>query len=551
MLRQLRIRDFALVREIDVELDRGLTVLTGESGAGKSILVEALGHVLGDRAAATDVRPGASRSEVSAEFDVTDNEEVQRLLAERGLDDPDDACRCLLRRVMSAEGRSRAYVNGSAVTRHDLEAVSAALVDIHGQNEHQLLLRREVQLTLLDDFAGHAELRDTVAASFEAWQTSAAELARMAARIDQSRDRQSLLEYQVAELDALALEPGEFEALDARFKRLAKRQEIIDTVTQALAAFADEGSDLDTLRRAATLLARVPDDHPSLASSRDLIATALTHLDESAGELRRYLEALTAESEDPGDLERRLDAVITQARKHHVRPELLYEQHAALADELAALTVDASSVPTLEREVTARREEYRSAAEQLSGERRTAAQAFAKAVSRHLNRLGIRGGALQLEFTPAETRAGLDAVEYWIVTNPNYPAAPLARIASGGERSRVSLAIQVVAAERSRLKCLVLDEADVGIGGATADVLGRLLRKLAERTQVLCVTHAPQVAALGDHHVRVVKTLEQDTGLEKLDRAARVQELARMLSGADITHKTLEYAEELIASGAS
>jgi DNA repair protein RecN (Recombination protein N) len=552
MLRQLRVRDFALVNELVAEFEPGLTVITGESGAGKSLLVRSLGHVLGDRAAASDVRPGAERSDVTAELDLHGNEEALRLLASRELVDRDDPERCLLRRVMSADGRSRAYVNGTPVTRQDLMAIAAASIDIHGQNEHQALLRRDVQLALLDDHLGEPSLRDAVGAAYDAWQHAADAHAELEAKLKQSRDRVALLQYQVSELDSVAVTEGEFEELDARFRRLAKRQEIAALLQQATDALSGEDSNgADAIRHVAATLARITDDHAALSNARALLDTALTHLDEASIEIRRYADQLAAEPSSSGDIERRLDAIQTLARKHRVRPEELHRHHRELAAELGGLATDESSLTALAATVVEAREKYTSLSTRLSRARRDAAGPFAAAVSKLLDKLGIRHGKLTIEFAAAESRLGLESVEYWVTTNPKYPASPLTRIASGGERSRISLAIQVVAAERSRLPTLVLDEADVGIGGATADVVGRLLRKLATRTQVLCITHSPQVAALGEHHLRVAKNRAQDTTLEPLDRPARVRELARMLSGADVTSKTLEYAEELIASGAA
>ena len=550
MLRQLRVRDFALVNELVAEFEPGLTVITGESGAGKSLLVRSLGHVLGDRAAASDVRPGAERSDVTADLDLRGNEEALRLLESRELADRDDPERCLLRRVMSADGRSRAYVNGTPVTRQDLMAIATASIDIHGQNEHQALLRRDVQLALLDDHLGDPSLRDAVGAAYDAWQHAANAHAELEAKLKQSRDRVALLQYQVGELDSVGVAEGEFEELDARFRRLAKRQEIAALLQQATDALSgDDSNGADAIRHVAATLARITDDHAALSNARALLDTALTHLDEASIEIRRYADQLAAEPSSSQDIERRLDAIQTLARKHRVRPDELHRHHRELAAELGGLATDESSLTALAATVVEERGQYTSLGARLSRARRDAAGPFAAAVSKLLDKLGIRHGKLTIEFTAAESRLGLESVEYWVTTNPKYPAAPLTRIASGGERSRISLAIQVVAAERSRLPTLVLDEADVGIGGATADVVGRLLRKLATRTQVLCITHSPQVAALGEHHLRVAKNRAQDTTLEPLDRPARVRELARMLSGADVTSKTLEYAEELIASG--
>jgi DNA repair protein RecN (Recombination protein N) len=554
MLTRLTVHDFALVRVVDVLFERGLTVLTGESGAGKSILLGALGLALGDRASSAAIRPTAERSDVTAEFDIAGNRAASAYLAERGCDDPDQPERCLLRRIITREGRSRAFINGAPVTLTDLGDLARTLIDIHSQNEHQSLLRRDVQLDLLDHYAGLEDLATQVRETFRNWRHSAEQLRTLETHVEQSRDRRTLLEYQVGELAELAVAAGEFEDLFSRFRRLSKGQDIAHRVGSALAVLEGEtdagaASGVDDVGRVATLLGGIDDAHPALASARDLLATALTHLDESGHELRRYLEDLTSEPDELAALEARLDRITELARKHRIRPEQLAAHHAQLAGELNALGANSQDIDALRRAVQAAEATFRATATELSGKRRRAAKKFARDVSKHLDSLGMAGGSLELVFTDAEHEGGLETVDYHIVTNPKYPAAPLARIASGGERSRISLAIQVVAAEKSKLPALILDEADVGIGGTTADVVGRLLRRLATHTQVLCVTHAPQVAARGQHHLRISKTTEYDTVVDALDSAGRVAELARMLGGQDITPKTLEYAEELINAG--
>jgi DNA repair protein RecN (Recombination protein N) len=552
MLTRLTVRDFALVRAVDVTFDRGLTVLTGESGAGKSILLGALGLALGDRASAASVRPTADRSDVTAEFDIDGNRRAFDFITARGLDDPDAPNRCVLRRIISREGRSRAFINGAPVTLNDLTELAATLIDVHGQNEHQSLLRRDVQLDLLDHYAGVEALAARVRDAYRTWRTAAEQLHALESSAEQSRDRRALLEYQLGELAELSVSPGEYEELHDRFRRQSKSQETQTRIGAALAVLDGESeSGVADVARVATLLAGIDDGHPRLSSARELLDTALTHLDETARELRRYLDDLTSAPDELERMEARLDRITELARKHRVRPELLAERRAELTAELNALGVSGADVDAVRRTMLAAQASFRSSGAELSTKRRRAAKKFARDVSAHIDSLGIAGGCLELVFTDAEHEGGLDSVEYHIVTNPKYPAAPLARIASGGERSRVSLAIQVVAAEKSKLPALILDEADVGIGGTTADVVGRLLRRLAANTQVLCVTHAPQVAARGEHHLLISKTSEYDTIVEPLDSSGRVAELARMLGGQDITRKTIEYAEELISAGAS
>ena len=551
MLTRLTVRDFALVRAVDVTFDRGLTVLTGESGAGKSILLGALGLALGDRASATSVRPTAERSDVTAEFDIDGNRRATDFLTSRGLDDPDAPNRCLLRRIINREGRSRAFINGAPATSNDLADLAATLIDIHGQNEHQSLLRRDVQLDLLDHYAGAEALAARVREAYRTWRNAADKLHTLQTNAEQSRDRRTLLEYQLGELSELAISPGEYEELHDRYRRMSKSQDIQTRIGAALDVLEGESeSGVADVTRLVTLLAGIDDGHAALSSARELLDTALTHLDETSRELRRYLDELTSAPDELERIEARLDRITELARKHRLRPEMLAERQSDLTTELTALSVTDQDLDAVRQQLHEAEHTFRTSAAELSNKRRRSAKKFAREVSTHIDSLGITGGSLELVFTDAEHEGGLDSVEYHIVTNPKYPAAPLARIASGGERSRVSLAIQVVAAEKSKLPALILDEADVGIGGTTADVVGRLLRRLAARTQVLCVTHAPQVAARGEHHLLISKSNEYDTVVEPLDSAGRVAELARMLGGQDITKKTIEYAEELISAGA-
>jgi len=550
MLTRLAVVDFALVRAVDVAFDAGLTVLTGESGAGKSILLGALGLALGDRASAAVVRPTAERSDVTAEFDIAGNAAAVEFVTSRGLDDPDAPTRCVLRRIVNREGRSRAFINGAPATLNDLGELATTLIDIHGQNEHQSLLRRDVQLDLLDHYAGLESDALRVRDDHRSWRHAADRLHAIEAAIEQSRDRRTLLEYQLGELAELAPSAGEYENLYERYRRASKSQDIETRVGAALRALAgDDESGADAIGRIANLLNGIDDAHPALVSAREMLGTALTHLDECARELQRYVDALTSSPDEFERIGQRLDRITELARKHRVRPETLAERYAELQNEFAALGGHENDVETLRRAMVESEARFRAGAIGLSSKRKRAARKFAKDVSGHMDSLGITGGSLQLVFSDAESEAGIDAVDYHVVTNPKYPAAPLARIASGGERSRISLAIQVVAAEKSRLPALILDEADVGIGGTTADVVGRLLRRLARHTQVLCVTHAPQVAARGEHHLSIRKTSEYDTIVEPLDSSGRIAELARMLGGADITRKTVEYAEELITAG--
>ena len=542
MLRQLTVSNYALVDALDVSFSDGLTVITGESGAGKSILLGALALVLGHRAHAGHVRPDSAKADICAEFEVGRMPATTEFLTGHDLLDEDAPERCLLRRTVTKEGRSRAFVNGAPVTLHTLRSLTEALVDIHGQNEHQRLGEAEVQLGLLDDFADLRAAADEVRDAHRAWQRLANEHARLAADVAAKEDRAALLSYQVNELADAHLTEDEFPQLVAEHKRLSHAEVIQGQVSQTLEYAADT-----PLHGMARALEQVDDNQPHLAAARDLLNTSLTHLDEAATELRAYQDAFDADPGRLNDLDQRLTVLHDLARKHHVPPEQLHSHSAALEGELATLSTDRDALGRLEQAIDAHQATFRKQAEKLGRARRKGAKAFAARVTECLRELGIKDGALTLEFEAHENERGLERVRYLVTTNPKYPPGTLKDIASGGEQARISLAIQVVAAEKTALPCLVLDEADVGVGGTTADVIGRVLRSLAEHTQVLCVSHAPQVAALAETHLLVTKSAQQDTDIEHLDAAARVEELARMLAGSDITDKSRAYAETLLA----
>jgi DNA repair protein RecN (Recombination protein N) len=543
VLKALTIRDFALVQTLDISFAPGLTVITGESGAGKSILLGALGLVLGDRAAADAVRPGAARADITAEYDLTNHPEVRRLLEEQDLIDPDQPSRALVRRVVNSDGRSRSFVNGSPVTLQVLRTLSQDLIDIHGQDENQRITQRDVQLALLDDFGVDGAVRKACRENFRAWKHADLEAATLRAALEQRSDRASLLRYQLEELEALGLAPGEFEAVESEHRRLAQAQDLRAATSQCLEALEEDSA----VGRALRLLGSLDDAHPRLDSARSVLRSADDLLKDAIRDLRAYDESLDLDPEHLAGLDRRLGDIHDLARKHRVTPERLAEHAQNLAAELQTISTDHTSLERLTAAATAHRTAFLEQAGKLSRQRRTAAKAFAKAVSRAINVLGIQGGALAVAFTPAESETGLEAAEFHVTTNPKYPAGPLQRIASGGERARISLAIGVVAAEKSAMPCLILDEADVGVGGTTADVVGRLLRALASHSQVICVTHAPQVAALGHHHLRVRKDPRADTQIDRLGDDARVEELARMLAGAGITDKARAYARTLLS----
>ncbi len=548
MLKQLTVRNFALVEALDLAFAPGLTVITGESGAGKSILLSAFELVLGARAASAAIRPGAAACEVTAEFDLADHPAAAAYLDEHGLEDPSDdpaeAGRCLVRRV-AASGRSRAFINGSPVNLSTLQSLCDPLVEVHGQHAHRSLLDRGVQLALLDDYGGVSDLAASVRRAFHAWQEKCAERDAAEARIRAAEQRLDLLRYQVEELRELALGEGEFEELELRHKRLAAAGEIRATLGAHAGALEEQL--IAHLSRMAADLDAIDDAHPALTASRERMHAAQVEAEEALAEMREYLEAVPDDAAALTEAERRLDAIHDIARKHRVLPAGLSAHAATLEAELAGLAANEEGLAEVAAAAAAAEASYRDMAGRLSEARATAAEGFATDVGTVMAELRLTGASMRLAFAPSQTERGLETVEYQVATNPKYPAAPLATIASGGELARIALAIEVVAAQRSYLPCLVLDEADVGIGGTTADQLGRMLRRLARHTQVICVTHAPQVAALGDTHLLARKTEHQDTEIIPLGPDARVEELSRMLAGRRITAETRAYARTLLS----
>ena len=547
MLRALNIRNFALVAELDIEFDRGLTVITGESGAGKSILLDALGLVLGARAKRSQLRPGAPACDVSAEFDIAEQPRSQAALDHLELLADGDEAHCLMRRT-AGERRSRAFVNGCPVTLAVLESLTRPLIDMHGQHEHRQLLARDVQRQLLDEFGVDAALLTATAASHRERNALQVELAERRRAVEQAHARMSLLRYQVDELSALGDVVHRVDELVATHKRLSRAQELVASIGTAIADLDDDL--LGRISRLAVLLENIDDDHAGLRSAAELTTSAHTLLQDALGDLRSYLDAFPEDDLQLAEIDQALAGVYDMARKHGVAATALGPHLTALCRELDALSASESSLDDLAHDAAAAEERYQRAATALSAARRQAAAPFAAKVTAALAQLGMRDASLAVEFESAESAAGLEAVDFKAVTNPRYPAASLADIASGGELSRISLAIQVVAAEHSRLPCLILDEADVGVGGTTADVLGRMLRRLSKNTQVIAITHAPQIAALGDTHLLVSKTSDQDVAIREIDGDERTEELARLLGGRKVTEDSRAYARTLLAEGA-
>ena len=540
MLKQLTIRNYVLVDTLDVSFKAGLTGITGESGAGKSILLGALSLLLGERAKTDCVRPGADKADISAEFELLPSGFLQTKLAADDMLEGGNTD-CLVRRVISTEGRSRSFINSIPVTLQYLKDISEHLVDIQGQNEHQRLLDRNVQRSLLDDYGKLASQSKKVSGLYKTWQNTVQEIAKLKDVITAHEDRETLLKYQLEEFANLSIGENELAQLEVEQKRLAQAQSILGILGRANGNLEE----LDDLRQTARMLTELDDSHKDLAVAKDTLISALTLLDDAARDLRRYQDQVVV---DPGallEIDERISAILEVARKHKIQPEHVSNFAQELQQEFDSMASDTTMLDELSAKEGALGEEYFANAKKLSTARRKQSGGFCKDVNGYIQALGIKDGALSIVFHDQQSEHGLEQVEFHVTTNANFAAGPLGRIASGGEQTRISLAIQIVAAANSALPCLILDEADVGVGGTTADTVGRILRDLADHTQVLCVTHAPQVAALGHNHMRVSKHKDQ-TVIEPLSQDNRIEELARMLAGAGVTEKTRAYAKTLL-----
>ncbi|MBA2780332.1 DNA repair protein RecN [Billgrantia kenyensis] len=549
MLTQLAIRDYAIVDTLDLELAGGMTAITGETGAGKSILLGALGLCLGERADAGSVRHGCERADLSARFDITSLPAARRWLQERELPTDD----CLLRRAVTANGRSRAWINGQPATVADLKALGEHLVEIHGQHAHQLLLREETHLRLLDDFAGNRCAVSELTETFRRWQSSRRRLKKLTESGDEVQARRQLLRYQVEELDALALGDEELATLEHEQEQLAHAEETLrEAQVAAECCDSDEGGVLALLSQAGQRLEPLPgSDRGALAEVLAMLGEARIQVEEAIRELRRFADTTELDPERLAWVEARLGEVHRIARKHHVMPEELPGLHRRLQAELEGLEGSDHDLETLRAEVEALRDDWREQARRIGEARRQAAARFGKAVQEQLAFLAMGKARFEVEVAGRESPQpdGMEDVRFLISANPGQPPRPLTKVASGGELSRISLAIQVVAARHSTIPSLVFDEVDVGISGATAEIVGQLLRRLGESGQVMTVTHLPQVAAQAHHHLHIEKQAKRNTTLTRmalLDEAGRVSELARMLGGVSLSDRTLAHAREML-----
>jgi DNA repair protein RecN (Recombination protein N) len=549
VLRAVEVKDFVIVEKASIELDKGFTVLTGETGAGKSILVDAIELLVGSRGDAALVREDAERAELSAEFEVEKKSSLIDWLEEGGL--AGDPATVILRRSIDRSGRSRCFINGHAATLAQLKAAGEHLVDIHGQHEHQSLLRPAAQRTLLDSHAGAESLAQETGDSYRAWKRLQG-LADEAEKNFAQREAERLsIQEQVDDLKKLAPREGEWEQASAEHTRLQHGSSLLGGAQSALEALTEsEGACLAQLAAVASRLRALSSHDSHLIPVVELLESAEAQTNEAARALRQYASRVELDPEALRAAEARIEALHAAARKHRVRPEALPERLAELERRLAELEL-AVNPEALRREVAVARKHFEGVAKKLSVKRQAAAEALGKAVTAAMQQLAMAGGrfSVSLNELPEPGAAGLEGVEFEVTSHQSLPLRPLAKVASGGELSRISLAIQLVAAKASPVGSLVFDEIDSGIGGAVAETIGKSLRQLGKQRQVLCVTHLPQVAANGNDQwtVRRSNSGKLRVSVEKLERAARIAELARMLGGAESTAR--KHAAELLDAG--
>jgi len=554
MLVHLSVHNYAIVEHLDLELDRGMSVITGETGAGKSIMLDALGLTLGDRADSGVVRPGAEKADILATFDLADIPEAQTWLQERDLDNDGP---CILRRVITAEGRSRSYINGTPCPQGDLKALGELLIDIHSQHEHQSLLKPDTHRRLLDEYAGATDLARQVQLAAQRWRQTRQELDRLSNSGDEQRSRHQLLSYQLEELESLSLGEDELEQLEQEHKNLTNAESLLSICRQVVEQCSenDSGNVLNALTASLHRLGSVNDSPTALSEATNLLSSAQIQVEEAMGELNRFLDHFDADPARLQQLEERLDAIYTLARKHRIQPTEVATLQQKLLDEIETLNANDEAIERLENELSSFARHYKEKARELSDLRHRAAPELATAVEHEIQRLGMPGGRFSIELKANPEKEllpnGLEHVELLVSANPGQPLKALAKVASGGELSRISLAIQVITAQTSRVPTLVFDEVDVGIGGPTAEIVGQLLRRLGDRGQVMTVTHLPQVAAQGHQHLFVHKVRESEatrTAVSKLSKTERIEEVARMLGGIDLTKESLAHAKKMVVT---
>ncbi|HHR6131875.1 TPA: DNA repair protein RecN [Providencia alcalifaciens] len=553
MLTQLTINNFAIVRELEIDFRSGMTTITGETGAGKSIAIDALGLCLGNRGEANMVRPGAQRADLCARFSLSDAQMAANWLIEHQLDNQNE---CLLRRTIATDGRSRGFINGVSVPLSQLRELGALLIQIHGQHAHQLLLDNDHQQSLLDAYANQQELLAQMKQTWQKWHESCQQLAVFQKQMQERESRQQLLDYHLKELNEFLPVQGEFEEIDQEYKQLANHGQFL-TIGQTAAQILTESDDanvISLLNMAKNELSDLVSLNPKFSGLLDMLEEAAIQVSEVSDEIKHYCDQYELDPNRLFELEQRISKQISLARKHHVTPEALPELFQQLVEEQNQIANQNEDCEALNAQVIADHQKALECAERLHHVRLHYAQELSQLITSSMHQLSMPHGlfTIDIKFVPEHLQIdGACKVEFNVTTNPGQPHQALAKVASGGELSRIALAIQVITAKKMDTPALIFDEVDVGISGPTAAIVGKLLRELGESTQVMCVTHLPQVAGCGHHHFYVSKEtngVETETHMQLLDKKSRLQELARLLAGSEVTKNTLANAKELLAA---
>ena len=554
MLTQLTINNFAIVRQLEIELAKGMSVITGETGAGKSIAIDALGLCLGQRIETSMVREGQERAEICATFFIEPTNPAYQWLQEQELQDPDNPSDCILRRVINADGRSKAFINSTPVSASQLKEIGQYLIHINGQHASQLLLKNDYQLQLVDTFAHHNDLLAQMREDYRAWKNLQTQVKNFQQKVAENEAKKQLLQYQVEELDEFALRPNEYLELEEDQRRLSNSEQLTQLSQSALQLLSEnETVSIDSmLYRATQYIDELSELDPRYVSVQTMLNDALIQVQEATSEVQHLASHIEQDPMLLQEIEQRLGQALQLARKHNVKPEELVEWHQKLKAELTALLDFSESEERLILEEKAAFEKMQHTAKQLHESRSQAAEKLAQQVTHSIKGLAMENAEFFIEVNSDLTKVasnGADNIAFTLRSNLGQQAQPLAKVASGGELSRISLAIQVLTSDQSAIPTLIFDEVDVGISGKTASVVGKLLRQLGDKCQVLCVTHLPQVACHGHHQFNVEKFTVDDkteTKMTALSQEERVPALARLLGGSEITDLALANAQEML-----
>ena len=561
MLLQLNIQNFAIVRSLDIDWQSGMTTITGETGAGKSIAIDALGLCLGDRSTTNVVRPNCKKADLAATFEIKKNKMAKAWLKQHELVSEHDS-ECILRRVISAEGRSKSYINGSQVPLVQLKEVGQLLINIHGQHDHQLIVKANQQCRLLDNYANHSSLLTGVKHYAQQWNKLNKELELLQQSKQQREAEQQLIQYQVTELDEFSLQADEFPTLEQDYKRHSNAQDLLDSTLSSLQTLSenDNFNILDALRECSENITSISRVDNQLNEVATILSNALIQLDEANNDLQHYYQQLELDPQSYAIIEERYSTALQLAKKHQLAPEQLVNFHSELKQQLASISGDETRINSIIEELELTKIHYHESAETLSNSRKKSAKTLSKLISKSMQELNMPHGQFFIAVENNKQQVGgkdnintngIDIISFQVSINPGQALEAMHKVASGGELSRISLAMQVILADKVITPTLIFDEVDVGISGPTAAMVGKKLQQLSKNTQVICVTHLPQVACKGHQQLFVSKLTDgelTETQVNELSESNRVKEIARLLAGDKISQYSLANAQELLAS---